>query len=390
MTSLKQILYGAAVAAFTGFMPGSVLAGGYDTGEQDWDFLFQQKSVAFEAGVRYIAPQRTLNNIIGVFGPSVSTDETEAFAIPRFSATARLGQTVTCMASYREPWGGHADYGIFWTYAASAIEQHFSSQDFGLTCGARVPLSKGQLHFIGGISHQTIEYELTRAIGPGAIARTDVSDSGVGWRAGIAFEIPEYALRASLIYNAQIDYRMTGTLSAGPVIIPIFGDISMPQSIQLRARSGIAPGWLAFGAVKWTDWSVTDNMWLCPVGLPVCGPPPLAVSALTLLWKDTFTVTLGVAHQVNDVVSVATSLTWDQGATQGFTSQTDTWVADATVVIIPNDNVEISLGANIGVLTGGTLSTLVLPGGIPNPVGYTATFGDDLLYGLSARAKIRF
>lgn len=390
MTALKQQFLGATLAALTFVAPGTVFAGGYDTGERDWDFLFQERNISFEAGVRYIAPDRTLNNIVGVFGPSIDTREAEAFAVPRFSVTARLGDTATCMASYREPWGGHADYGTAWTYAASAIEQHFSSQDYGLTCGARIPLSKGQLHFIGGVSYQMIEYELTRAIGFGAVARTDVSDSGIGWRAGVAFEIPEYALRASLIYNSEIDYRMTGTLSAGPAIIPIFGNITMPQSIELKARSGIAPGWLAFGAVKWTDWSVADNMWLCPVGVPVCGAPPAAVSALTLLWKDTFTVTLGVAHQFNDVVSVATSLTWDQGATQGFTSQTDTWVADATVVIIPNDNVEISLGANIGLMTGGALSTMVLPGGIPNPVGYTATFGDDLLYGLSANAKVRF
>ena len=37
-------------------------AGGYDTGERDWDFLFQQDKVAAEAGTRYIDPQRTLKN----------------------------------------------------------------------------------------------------------------------------------------------------------------------------------------------------------------------------------------------------------------------------------------------------------------------------------------
>jgi hypothetical protein len=41
-------------------------------------------------------------------------------------------------------------------------------------------------------------------------------------------------------------------------------------------------------------------------------------------------------------------------------------------------------------LTGGQLSTLMLPGGIPNPVGYLATFGNDLVYGLSASASVHF
>ena len=35
-------------------------AGGYDTGERDWDFLFQTANYAAEAGVRYVDPQRTL------------------------------------------------------------------------------------------------------------------------------------------------------------------------------------------------------------------------------------------------------------------------------------------------------------------------------------------
>ena len=42
------------------FTHESVLAGGYDTGERDWDFLFQQTGFATEAAVRYINPQRII------------------------------------------------------------------------------------------------------------------------------------------------------------------------------------------------------------------------------------------------------------------------------------------------------------------------------------------
>ena len=41
-------------------------------------------------------------------------------------------------------------------------------------------------------------------------------------------------------------------------------------------------------------------------------------SALTLMWKDTWTVTLGAAHQFNKQFSLAGSLTWDQGASAGL------------------------------------------------------------------------
>src|SRR5690606_13509088 len=137
-------------------------------------------------------------------------------------------------------------------------------------------------------------YELTQSAGLAGIRTTSVSDEGFGWRAGLAFEVPDYALRVSLIYNSAIDYDMTGTVSvsAFPGATPVFGSITMPQSVEFKAQSGVAPGWLAFGTVRWTDWSVAENMPLCTVGTPVC-TQAAAVSGLTLLWKDTWTATLG-------------------------------------------------------------------------------------------------
>lgn len=385
-----RTLFGAVMVTATLGIAVPAKAGGYDTGGRDWDFLFQEQTVAGEAGVRYIMPRRTLSNIVGpAFGPSIDTAEAEAFAVPHASLAVRLGDAARCMASYREPFGGHADYGTAWAYTASAVEQHFSSADLGLTCAASMAAGKGRLHVLGGVSYQEIDYELTQinpVFGP---TSTNVSDSGVAWRIGLAYDIPEYALRASLVYNSAVDYRMTGTFTAGGRPVPIFGDITMPQSLQLRAQTGVAPNWLAFGSVTWTDWSVTDNMPLCAVGTPVC-TQAAAVSGLTLIWKDTWTVTVGAAHRFNEMVTATASLTWDQGATQGFTSQTDTWLASLNAIITPAPNAELRVGGGIGVMAGGSLSTMMLPGGIPNPVGYTATFGDDVIYTLNAAAKVRF
>ena len=371
-------------------------AGGYDTGERDWDFVFQQDTVGFEAGTIYVNPQRTLSTVTptGAFLPSATdSDVREAapFAISRVSLATRLGDNVRCMASYRQPFAGYADYGSTWVGAASAITQDFSSMDLGLTCVLSAPVGPGDLSFLGGVSYQEINYELTQAAGIAGILTTSVSDASPGWRAGVAYEIPEYALRVSLIYDAQIDYDMTGTVSASafPVSTPVYGSISMPQSIDLRAQSGVAPGWLAFGAVKWTNWDVAQNMPLCPVGTPVC-TLPAAVSGLTLLWKDSWTVTLGAAHQFSPLFSLGAHVTWDEGATKGFTSQTDTWTTGLFGVLTPNKQTEIKLGGMVGVMTGGKLSTSTLPGGLPNPVGYTATFGNDFIYALRASATLHY
>ncbi len=369
-------------------------AGGYDTGERDWDFLFSQDKVAAEAQTRYIDPQRTLTNVTGtgyLTGQSATNvREVAPFSVERFSVMARLAQQVRCMASYRQPFEGHANYGN-WFAAASATEQHFTSEDYGLTCALSASAGMGNLLFIGGASYQTIKYELLQNFS-GLVASTNVDDDGIGWRAGVGYEIPQYALRATLIYNSAIGYDMTGTgvNLGGAYTGPLAGSITMPQSLELKAQSGVAPGWLAFGAIKWTNWSVDQDMPLCAPGVTPCITGGGAPSALTLLWKDSWTVTLGAAHQFNDQLSLAGSVTWDQGATQGFTSQTDTWTFDLTGVWTPHKNLEFRFGGSVGVLTGGTLSTATLAGGIPNPVGYAASFGDDLVYAVSARAAVHY
>jgi long-chain fatty acid transport protein len=389
--TFRALHWGAAVLSL--LAAATAHAGGYDTGERDWDFLFQQDRFAFEAGTTYVDPQRKLKNVSTTAfpGTTASVEETDAFAVARLSVAARLGENARCMGSYREPWAGHADYGSSWVGAPSAITQDFSSTDLGLTCALATSLGPGDFHLLAGVSYQEISYELTQSEGIAGIRSTSVSDGSIGWRAGLAYEIPEYALRTSLIYNSEIDYDMTGTVESAlfSSTTPVFGSISMPQSVELRAASGIAPNWLAFGAVKWTDWSVDQNMPLCASGTPTCTQAG-AVSGLTLLWKDTWTVTIGAAHRLTQLVSLAADITWDQGASEGFTSQTDTWTTGLTAVITPNEHFTIRVGGTVGVMTGGSLSTAVLPGGIPNPVGYTASFDEDLVYAVRAAMALRF
>ncbi|TIW76971.1 MAG: transporter, partial [Mesorhizobium sp.] len=91
------------------------------------------------------------------------------------------------------------------------------------------------------------------------VGRVDLDSSGWGWRAGIAYEIPDIALRASLVYNSQVKLdNISGTLDIGGVVsTPIYAPTqSMPDTVEFKLQSGIAPGWLAFGSVKWVNWSV--------------------------------------------------------------------------------------------------------------------------------------
>ena len=103
-------------------------------------------------------------------------------------------------------------------------------------------------------------------------ARTPISTldgQEYGWRAGLAYEIPEYKLRAQILYRSGTDYGATGTLTVPgalvgspvpSVTLPAAGIGQLPQSVEVSFRSGVAPAWLVFGSVKWTDWSVLQNL----------------------------------------------------------------------------------------------------------------------------------
>jgi long-chain fatty acid transport protein len=156
----------------------------------------------------------------------------------------------------------------------------------------------------------------------------------------------------------------------------------MPEAIELKLQSGIAPDWLAFGSVKWTNWSVLQR-------IPFYNAGGVEVTALELGYRDGWTVTGGVGHKFNEQWSGAVSLTWDRGTSQGFGTLTDTWTVGAGVAYSPNKNVEIRLAGVLGILTSGSSSAVTIDG-IAAGDEATYRFGDDLVAALSTSLKVKF
>ncbi|RVD61803.1 transporter [Mesorhizobium sp. M2D.F.Ca.ET.185.01.1.1] len=382
-------------------------AGGLERGGYDIDLLFDPSPVATEAEATYVMPDRKYKNARGPGGADLSplgfsttADGAEPYWVPRIGVKAQIVQGVDCMFDYSQPWGAHTAPGSTWSGAFSNIETDIKSNNYAGTCSYKFDIGKGQLRFIGGVFYQDIGgfKESLISLG-GAVGRVDLDASGWGWRAGVAYEIPEIALRASLVYNSQVKLdNVSGTLTA-PIFptgsTPIYGSTQyMPDSVELKLQSGIAPGWLAFGSIKWVNWSVLQSVPICPtlfVPTSSCFTgSPGAVTSLDLMYRDGWTVSGGIGHKFNDQWSAAGQLSWDRGTSHGYGSQTDTWTLGGGVAYTPSPNVEIRLAGVIGVMTSGHSGTLAGENGYVAGTDASYDFGNDLITAINGGIKIKF
>lgn len=141
---------------------------------------------------------------------------------------------------------------------------------------------------------------------PGLVYRASTEERGeFGYVAGVAYEIPDIAFRAALTWESEIEYGFR-TSEALPTL-GIGGNtttkITMPQTVALDLQSGIAPGTLLFGGVKWTEWSKWH----------VAPPSYLGVTGreITGLDDDIVTWKLGVGRQFNENVSGFAQVTYE-------------------------------------------------------------------------------
>lgn len=421
MNNLRlKVLLGAGCfsLALIGTTMGSAHAGGLERGGYDIDLLFDPAPVTGEVTGTYVMPQRDLKNVKDtdpsdgplnlIPGFSDSARDTKSYWVPSVGIKAGMGP-VDCLVDYGQPIGASSNPGRNWAGANSNVDTEVRSEAVGGTCSYKMDLGKGQFRFIGGVFHENVsgfKEQLVAPIPGAGIGRLDLEGDGWGWRAGVAYEIPDIALRASLVYNSQVKIdSLDGTLDLTQVpgilnpanpflgkVTNVSGSSAVPEFLELKLQSGIAPGWLAFGSIKWVNWSELQSIPFCPTGTASCTTTsPLKLTSLDLLYRDGWTVSGGVGHKFNDQWSGAALITWDRGTSTGLSAQTDTWTLGGGVSYTPTRNVELRVGGAIGVLTSGSIHTSVNPeDGQTYDNGYTADFGNDLVTALSTSFKVKW
>ena len=408
----KKNVGAGAIAAIALLAAASAHAGGLERAGYNIDLLFDPSDYAVETGVTYVNPQRKLNNVVDnpADGGDISTRPsngiraTDSYFVPRVGFKASFGDAVDCIADYSEPWGAHLNQGADWAGANENIETYIRSHNYATTCSYSFDMGPGKLRLIGGGFYQEIsgfqDRLVTSAVFPlglTGVGHLGLEADGWGWRAGVAYEIEEYARRTSLVYNSAVDLdNITGTLDLRQVtgsVVPVFGSVSMPDSLEFKIQTGVAPGWLVFGGIKWTDWSQLQSIAFCPEATRSAAAchtnSATEVTSLDLLYRDGWTISGGVGHKFNEQWSGAVSLTWDRGVSTGIGSHTDTWTLGAGVSYAPTKSVEFRLGGALGLLTSGSSAPVTKDG---RTYGDRATydFDNDLVSAITTSLKVKF
>lgn len=407
----------------------SALAGGFDRGGVNIDQLFDTDRFGVSAQVTYVNPQRTINNVtrpalaanppVAAAFNGTSVDNEGDFVVPRIGAKFNVANGLDCLASYSEPFGGDANYGTGNNYSPSTVEFFLDTQDYGLTCGYQYALGdvslggvtgESFLRLIGGVSYMEVQGFLSREsllfgtaiptgsapiiIPPqqGALGTFSIEDETFGWRAGVAYEVPSIALKASIVYNSRYDLSLTGiqdttaltNLGPGATLTPILlSGAEIPQSLDVKLQTGINETTLAFLNFRWQDWS---KLQILPVINTATGTA--TGSTLDASFRDGYTVSVGVGKTITEKLSGLASLTWDDGTSTIVGTQSDTWTLSGGLRYTENDQLSLNIGGAIGILEGGTSG--INPNNPDPSSAVTFEFDADVVYAISGGLNYKF
>ncbi|QBY00346.1 transporter [Rhodophyticola sp. CCM32] len=214
----------------------------------------------------------------------------------------------------------------------------------------------------------------------GFVDLTGDSDIGFGGLIGVAYEIPDIALRVALTYNSTIDVTFDAVETPAPVPFGTGGaavnttfDVEFPDSINLDFQTGIAEDTLLFGGIRHTFW---DGFTLTTTRGNYVG-----------FTSDSTEYVIGFGRQFNENWSGSISYTHrTNGTIPSDTALAPTTGLDSLTVAgsYENENgLVISGGVTYGVPGDQIVQNPLVPGG-------QLTFDDNEVFGVGMRVGFRF
>lgn len=426
MRVLKNAGRGLAAGCFVLAGSSAAFAGAWDTmGVGSLDLLFAPEKFVVEGGTTYL----DRNVDYKVKSASAQTGIPVGSVLPANSSTQRVTPNIwnyqigvkatvlenfDCLGRAYNPFRITEEMDPAWAGRYAGFETNANTLGLDATCSYKFQMGEGRsVRAIAGVKALDLTYQsdgmVYGAVLAGAVAGgplgglhdidtsadyvsgAELKSKGMawGWRAGVAYEIPAYALRASLVYDSEISMDLEGDsyvnsvpllpgAGGGTTTIPgeAYSSLTLPQSVELNVQSGIAPGWLATFGVKWMDWSVIDR-------LVVTNASGSKTTNRVLNFKDGWTVKAGVGHKLNDKLSLGSSVQWDRGVGGSYS---DTYAFGLGGSYALNDKVKVIVGGAAIYKTSGAGDANNLASGATNEYEYDSSWN----YALNTKLRIAF
>lgn len=424
MTTFRNLMACASIASVA--LTTTAFAGGFQRGTADTDILYEAGPVTMRTGLIYVNPMRGFDSINGQSGDF--GDYAQAYNIPTY-AVGFGGENFGCAGTYIVSFAAESDYtgspgGALPpgpTARSRTLVNEFDSNEFGMTCRASYASDMGRFSLLGGVFAEDFNFTGTSAsntpIGvwggqpvllPVQTSVDTRSDYDLGYRIGAAYEKPEIALRAQILYRSEVThdtFNGTGTVAAvgnafvvgaggQQVVIPNaappagttvaggtsnFNEVTSPQSLYINAQTGIAEGTLLLASFRWTDWSTNKS---AISSITTARGTSSSVSPYN--WRDGYTASIGIGRAFTDEIAGAISVGYDRGVSTGSeTTYTDLYTVAGGLSFKANKWSEIRVGGLVGYWTDGSQS-------ISDGAYFNATVGDDVVLAGNASIKLNF
>ncbi|MDW6023977.1 outer membrane protein transport protein [Mesorhizobium sp. BAC0120] len=309
---------------------GAANAGGFSRGTAPIDLLYEDGNFNIRFDARVVLPHQEYSK--NANPALVGSNYYEKYIVPSVGFKFNISDNFRCVGTYTQNNGSSVEYDSP-KIVSGKVSENFHTDEFGATCAVRFAVGSGVFSVLGGGFVEELTYNRVTDLGTatgipflvGFSSPLKLDGQEYGWRAGLAYEIPDIKLRAELLYRSGTNYGADGTLVVPgalvgaplpSVTLPATAVGSLPQSVELNVRSGIAEGWLAFGSVRWADWSVLDTLSVTTA---------LSTTVDQYHWRDGWTLTGGVVHAFTDTFAGQISLTWDEGVSTGWDLRGETW-----------------------------------------------------------------
>ncbi|WP_180004314.1 MULTISPECIES: OmpP1/FadL family transporter [unclassified Acinetobacter] len=310
---------------------------------------FLQPGNYFEAGISVLDPNVSgkmnstapaSNPTLGALANTSLDDMAGDYYFPHAALKLQLTDNFSFGLLYDQPFGAEAKYsatdqtlpvagnpGAF-QLMGETTEVEVNTQNISMILGFQ-PIENFNIY--GGGVYQTVKGDVQlRGIAYGANQALGLynanmkEDSAVGWLAGVAYQIPEIALKASITYRSEIDHEAATTetgssaLLGGAFSTRADTKITTPQSVNLDFQTGIMADTVAFANVRWVDWS---NFAIRPTAfgkasetLGALGRGPVGGFDLVAYSDDQINATVGIGRKLSEQWAGNVSVGWDSGA----------------------------------------------------------------------------